>query len=67
MKNVLLTKFIDNCKAEVKLPNIDIEKVKKFGNAYCLSEKNHVNCERYKLYKTGKDVPEELAPDGSNN
>jgi len=42
----------------------DFEKFVAMANKYCLSE-NIPNCERFKLRKAGKDVPEDLLPDGT--
>lgn len=42
----------------------DFEKFVEMTKRYCLS-KNNINCERFKLRKTGEAVPEDLLPDGS--
>lgn len=59
-----------HCECLVKCPayknfNIgDFDRFVEIANRYCLSE-NNVNCERLKLRKSGKEVPEDLMPDGT--
>lgn len=59
--------FLTNCKADVKINTDDFEKIKEFGNIYCLSSENKIKCARYILYKEGKKVPANLLADGSNS
>ena len=50
-----------------KCPLIEIvntDKFKELAKKFCLS-KNKTACKRYNLKKEGKDVPENLLPDGS--
>ena len=61
---VIPCEFIEKCKERQELKPFDFETIKRVSNDFCLS-KNKVNCEVYKLYKSGKDVPNGLGPDGS--
>lgn len=56
--------FINKCVAYKYFGAGDFNKFVEMTKRYCLSE-NNVNCERYKLKRSGKDVPEKLLPDGS--
>jgi hypothetical protein len=41
----------------------EFEEFLQMTKQFCLSE-NHVNCQRHRLKKEGKEVPKELLPDG---
>jgi len=41
----------------------DFEEFIEIANKYCLN--SNVDCERFKLRKAGKEVPEDLLPDGT--
>ena len=56
--------FMEKCQANAKYDNVDFEIISQLAETYCFSEKN-VNCERYKLLKVGKEVPDGLVADGS--
>jgi len=56
--------FIKKCVAYKYFGVSDFEKFVEITKRYCLSE-NNVNCERFKLKKSGEVVPESLLPDGS--
>ena len=61
---ILPCEFMKKCRKRRDLKDFDFETIKRFANDFCLSE-NKVNCEVYKLYKSGKNVPIELSPDGT--
>ncbi len=61
---VIPCEFVEKCRERQELKPFDFETIKRVSNDFCLSE-NKVNCEVYKLYKSGKDVPNGLGPDGS--
>jgi len=55
---------IEKCAAYKYFSISDFEKFAEITKRYCLSE-NNVNCERFKLRKSGEVVPENLLPDGN--
>lgn len=55
--------YLANCPAYKHFQIGDFEIFVEITTKYCLSE-NNINCERFKLKKTGKEVPEHLLPDG---
>jgi len=56
--------YVGACAAYKHFGIHDFEQFVKITREYCLSE-NNVKCERFKLRKAGKAVPEELLPDGN--
>ena len=63
---VLPCEFMEKCRKRRDVKDVDFETIKRFANDFCLSE-NKVNCEVYKLYNSGKNVPDELHPDGTKS
>ena len=59
-----LCKYVHKCVQGEFIRKESFERIMWVSNTYCLSE-NKVNCERYKIMKTGKTVPEGLRADGS--
>ena len=59
-----LCEYADRCVQGEFIWKESFERIMWVSNTYCLSE-NKVNCERYKLMKTGEVVPENLRVDGS--
>lgn len=55
---------IEKCNAYQYFGIHDFDKFAEIAKEYCLSE-NNINCERFKLRKSGKEVPGNLLPDGS--
>ena len=55
---------IEKCNAYKYFGIHDFIKFTEIAEKYCLSE-NKINCERFKLRKSGKEVPVNLLPDGS--
>jgi len=59
-----LCEYVHKCVGGEFIWKESFERIMWVSNNYCLSE-NKINCERYKLMKTGKTVPENLLADGS--
>lgn len=56
--------YIEKCPAYQYFNTGDFEKFVYITEKYCLSG-NNVNCERFKLRRSGNEVPASLLPDGS--
>ena len=58
-------KYFKQCPAfdHFKADNFDI--FVDIANDYCLSEKNNLNCKRFRIRKKGDFMPSNLMPDGS--
>jgi len=59
-----LCEYGDNCLHSKTIWTSSIERIMWIAETYCFSE-NKVNCERYKVMKSGKTSPEGLLVDGS--
>lgn len=55
---------LEKCPAYKQFGIFEFDKFVEIANKYCLSS-NNVSCERFKLRKDGKEVPEDLLPDGT--
>jgi len=56
-------KYIYKCLEGAAIWKLSFERITQVSKTYCFSE-NRVNCERYKVMKTGKAIPEGLCADG---
>ena len=56
--------YADKCMNDISIRETPFEQIMECANTYCFTE-NKVNCERYKVMKTGKVTPEGLRVDGS--
>ena len=59
-----LCEYADKCLYGKTIWTSPFKRIMQVSKTYCFS-KNKVNCERYKLMKTGKNPPEGLRVDGS--
>ncbi len=59
-----ICKNVDNCEAFKFFKSINFDEFLKITTIFCLSD-NSINCKRYILKDSGKEVPLDLHPDGS--
>ncbi len=59
-----LCEYADKCLHGKTIWKSPFERIMWVSKTYCFSE-NKVNCERYKVMKAGKAIPEGLGADGS--
>jgi hypothetical protein len=58
-------KYLKQCPAFEHFKALDFDAFIKIANKYCLSEKENLNCKRFKIRKIGDVPPSDLMPDGS--